>query len=272
MSGFVIQRVTVSRLIFAFIVSCVFLLPQDAKAEVLLRLYPDTVNVSAGAVVPVGAFLSSTEYSVNAASAIISFPADMLEIVSIDDKDSIFDFWVERPSYSNDTGTVKWSGIAFSPGFKGTLGGVMTMRFRAKSSGEAEVRFVSNLVLANDGRGTELAVDDSNTAMVTVSAAPPAPYVGTGTGSSSTIDEVALAVDTSQQSNFFARNISAAELVLFLLLVAIIIIMLYNAHEIRRIERIRSRENLLPDDKDALYKLKKNLEDAEKAVSKKLNC
>jgi len=102
----------------------------------------------------------SSSASLNAASGVISFPADELEVVSVSKTNSIFSLWAQEPSFSNagSYGNVRFEGIILNPGFSGD-GKLISVTFRVKSSGAADLTFSSGSVLANDGLGTNILSD-----------------------------------------------------------------------------------------------------------------
>ncbi len=95
--------------------------------------------------------------AMNASSGIISFPSNLLEVVSVSKTGSIFSLWVQEPSFSNASGTINFEGVVLNPGFTGSSGKLLTVTFRPKAEGTAVVKFNSGAVLANDGFGTNLA-------------------------------------------------------------------------------------------------------------------
>ena len=104
----------------------------------------------------VSVYVSSTEQAMNAASGTISFPQDKLQVVSISKTGSIFNLWVQEPTFSNSTGTITFEGIVLNPGFQGSAGKIITANFKGKAAGSASLTFSSGSVLANDGKGTNI--------------------------------------------------------------------------------------------------------------------
>lgn len=111
-----------------------------------------TVNINA-----------QSSVSLNAASGVVTFPTDKLEAVGISKTASIFNLWVQEPSFSNvgTQGNVRFEGIVLNPGFTGT-GKLIGVTFRVKSAGTADLAFSSGSVLANDGLGTNILSDMGN--------------------------------------------------------------------------------------------------------------
>jgi len=106
--------------------------------------------------IAVNVMVQSQEQTMNAASGVISFPADKLQVSSLSKIGSIFSLWVQEPSFSNSAGTINFEGIVLNPGFIGSGGKIFTINFKAKSAGAAALNFSSGSVLANDGQGTNI--------------------------------------------------------------------------------------------------------------------
>lgn len=104
--------------------------------------------------------LVSSDASVNAFSGTISFPTDTLEMISVSKSDSIVDLWTQNPSFSNagSLGNASFEGVVLNPGFIGQSGKILTLTFRVKSEGSANLIFSKYAVLENNGLGTSVAV------------------------------------------------------------------------------------------------------------------
>lgn len=136
-------------LIFAFYI------PDIAEAAALY-FSPSSGYYNVGEIIPVSVYVSSEDAAMNAASGVINFSKEKLEVVSLSKSGSIFSLWVQEPTFSNDGGTVNFEGIVLNPGFSGKSGKIITVNFRAKMSGSASLNFSSGAVLANDGNGTNI--------------------------------------------------------------------------------------------------------------------
>lgn len=121
-----------------------------------LYINPDDGSFEVGRTFSVSVYVSSAGSAINAASGVISFPPDKLRVTSVSKSGSIFNLWVQEPSFSNTDGTVNFEGIVFNPGFAGSAGKIITINFRAVGAGSAPVGFAAGSVLANDGRGTNV--------------------------------------------------------------------------------------------------------------------
>lgn len=138
-----------------FIIGLFLFLPTITQAA-SLYLSPNSGSYNLGQSFSVGVFVASSDEAMNAASGIISFPNDKLEVTSVSQSNSIVNFWVQQPAYSNSDGRVSFEGLVLNPGFTGASGRIATINFKAKGAGSAIVKFSSGSVLANDGQGTNI--------------------------------------------------------------------------------------------------------------------
>ncbi len=129
-----------------------------------LYFSPSSGSHATGATLSVSVYVSSADQAMNAASGVISFPSDKLEVTSLSKSGSIFTLWVQEPSFSNSVGTVNFEGIVLNPGFTGSNGKVITITFRTKVAGNAPLTFSSGSALANDGKGTNILTGLGNAA------------------------------------------------------------------------------------------------------------
>ena len=104
----------------------------------------------------IGVYVSSPEQAMNAIAGVLTFPTDKLEVVSLSKTGSILNLWVQEPTFSNQNGTVNFEGVVLNPGYQGSFGKILTVTFRARLAGTANVGFASGSILANDGQGTNI--------------------------------------------------------------------------------------------------------------------
>ena len=131
------------------------MLPLVAEAATLY-FSPSSGAYTVGGTLSVNVYVSSADQAMNAASGVISFPQDKLEVTSLSKTGSIFILWVQEPSFSNSVGTINFEGIVLNPGFTGAAGKIITTNFKVKAAGVATLNFSSGSVLANDGKGTNI--------------------------------------------------------------------------------------------------------------------
>ena len=159
-------------LIFAFCIPGVV-------SAATLYFSPSSGEYTVGKTFSVSIYVSSADQAMNAASGVISFPSDKLEVTSLSKTGSIFNLWVQEPSFSNSAGTVNFEGIILNPGFTGSNGQVVTITFRTKAAGNTPLTFSSGSALANDGKGTNIltGIVDANFSIGTIQ--PEAPEIVT---------------------------------------------------------------------------------------------
>lgn len=141
--------------VFLFLISgLLFHVPAVSAAA--LYFSPSSGSYAVGSSIVLNVYVSSADQAMNAASGVISFPRDKLEVISLSKTGSILSLWVQEPSFSNSAGTVNFEGIALNPGFTGASGKILTVNFRVKAGGAAALNFLSGSVLANDGQGNNI--------------------------------------------------------------------------------------------------------------------
>ncbi len=157
-----------------FVGSLLLSMPLAASAAATLFLTPATGAYKSGELFSVLVDVNTGDDTINASSAQISFDNTHLEVVSVGYSQSIFSLWTEKPSFSNPGGFIKFSGGLPNPGYTGAKGDVLRITFRTKASGQTPLTFVSGSVLANDGKGSNIA-DALKGALFTIS--PPSPSI-----------------------------------------------------------------------------------------------
>ncbi len=121
-----------------------------------LSFNPSSGYFTTGNIFTLNVLVDSQSTAINDAEVTVSFPSNLLEVMSVSKSDSIFSLWVEDPSFSNSAGTVSFDGGVPTPGFTGTAGKILSIVFQVKKAGIASVIFSSAVVRANDGYGTNV--------------------------------------------------------------------------------------------------------------------
>ena len=143
-----------TKIIFYF--SFVFLLFFSHTAlAASLNLSPSSGSYNVGDIINVRIVLSSSDQSANAVSGALSFSKDLLTLTSLSKSNSLVSLWATEPSYSNTSGTINAEGVILN-GFTGSNGTILTLSFKVKAVGTANIEFTSSSVLANDGQGTNI--------------------------------------------------------------------------------------------------------------------
>lgn len=140
-----------------------FKLPGSSSSEMqvaaVLRAVPSGNNFTVGDTITVALVVDTKGVSINAVGGIITYSPDSVEIVDTFKTDSIINYWVQEPTFSNASGTASFSGVVLSPGFTGSAGNIITLSFKAKRAGETNIDITDAQVLANDGLGTNILTD-----------------------------------------------------------------------------------------------------------------
>ncbi len=144
----------VKRSLYVFLLVSSFFVASFAYAAEL-NLSPSSGSYKVGDTINVRLLLSSPSQSANAISGTLSFSNDVLTLNSISKSNSLVSLWAVDPSYSNSSGVANLEGIILN-GYSGSSGTIVTLVFKAKAMGNANVRFTSSSVLANDGLGTNI--------------------------------------------------------------------------------------------------------------------
>ena len=116
--------------------------------------------------------------AINAGQASITYPTDLLEVVSVSRSGSIFTLWPVEPAASG--GQISFAGGVPNPGYTGNGGLITSVRFKAKAIGTATVRVSSGQLLLNDGSGTNI-LTGYGTATYTITEVAPTPTQPTPT-------------------------------------------------------------------------------------------
>ncbi len=130
------------------------LLCQPASAATL-NIFSSQPAVKVGDAFSLNVIINTEGVSVNAAQATIQYPKDLVDVVGVDTAGSVFNFWLEGPTFSADTGRIMFTGGSTS-GFNGQSLSIATIRLKAKKSGVLDFNFINGAVTASDGSGTSV--------------------------------------------------------------------------------------------------------------------
>ncbi|OGF25022.1 hypothetical protein A2331_00535 [Candidatus Falkowbacteria bacterium RIFOXYB2_FULL_34_18] len=136
-----------------FVFVCGVFAPQKIQAAgASLYLTPSTGTHVINSTFRVSVMVNSGGEPINAAEGSISYDTNFLEATAVS-KGNVFMFWTAEPAING--GNIRFGGGSPSP-YTGTAGHVISITFKAKKAGDAQVRFTSGAVLANDGKGTNI--------------------------------------------------------------------------------------------------------------------
>ncbi len=96
--------------------------------------------------------INTEKENINAVEGKIIFPADFLELSEIRDGNSVVNFWVDKPTFTD--GTVFFSGIT-PGGYILDKGLIFSLIFKAKKEGDVLIKIENASALKNDGNGTK---------------------------------------------------------------------------------------------------------------------
>ncbi|MGA2417677.1 MAG: cohesin domain-containing protein [Candidatus Staskawiczbacteria bacterium] len=113
--------------------------------------------------------IDSEDVGVNAAQATIKFSPAILQVVSIDKTSSVFNFWIQDPTFDNTAGQITFIGGSAS-GLLGKSLQVIRVVFKAKGLGQSDLIFTDGAVTASDGSGTNV-LSAMNKSTITVASA-----------------------------------------------------------------------------------------------------
>ncbi len=154
------KKSLISAVVLVFILSVLgsSFSPEPVKAAgANLFLSPGSGTFSVGKSFSVKVMVSSGDVAsgVNAAEGVIKYDSSMLTVSNLNNAGSIFKLWTTDPTFSNSAGTITYGGG--SPGaYKGTAGEIFSITFVASKAGNATVSFNSGIILAADGKGTNV--------------------------------------------------------------------------------------------------------------------
>ncbi|MBP6883880.1 MAG: hypothetical protein KBC06_01460 [Candidatus Pacebacteria bacterium] len=123
-----------------------------ANQNIYLSTPPSRVEVGERFVLDVKT--QSNLQSINAISGVLSFPENLIKVVSISKERSIINLWTQDPKIGRNK--INFEGIILNPGFQGDNGLVFRVTFEAQNTGNAILNFSEGAILANDGRGTNI--------------------------------------------------------------------------------------------------------------------
>lgn len=162
-------------LFFLIIVFSLFLFARGVLAAKFYAL-PQSGNYGIGAFFSVDIKIDSEGDGINAAQATLNFNKSVLAIESIDKTGSVFSFWAEEPTYSNDEGKLTFIGGTVN-GVSGATLQVLKIKFKSKIAGEGIFSFDDGAITIDDGTGTNVLTEmtGANFRISLTGIIPPAP-------------------------------------------------------------------------------------------------
>lgn len=176
-----------------FLVATLYTMPLSAEAAVVM-VESEFTNLNASDVFTVDVVADTEQKLVNTVAVDIVYPEELLELVAIDDGNSILSLWVEAPHDAG--GLVHFSGMT-PGGFVTSHAPLLSLTFRAKESGQGNIEASKTEFLLHDGLGTVVPSASRNI------------HVSVGSGVSTIQTEM---VDVEPPENFAPEIISDPDL------------------------------------------------------------
>lgn len=156
------KNAKVSVLLFFFFLFSFFIFNSSVANAATLSVGPASGTFTAGSTFDVSLFLNTENQPVNTISAVLSFPADKLQLVSPSAGQSVIAIWTASPKFNNQTGSIELQG-GIPGGINVSSGLITTLSFRVKSVGSAVLKYDNDSrVLLHDGLGTDVLRNTTN--------------------------------------------------------------------------------------------------------------
>ena len=134
--------------------AAIFLFVPTSQAAVM-SISPTSRNIAMDETFLAEVQLNSENKVINAVRATIVYPSDILEVVGVSQGESFLTLWAQEPTIDSSAGVISLAG-GMPNGSLVINGKVLTITFRAKAAGGAEIGFdkINSSVHLNDGLGT----------------------------------------------------------------------------------------------------------------------
>lgn len=137
------------------IVACMVLLGIPAAHAATFAITLDKQSFAIGDEFTANIKMDTEGVGVNAAQGTISFSPSVLSVSKVDRTSSVFNFWLQDPTFSNDAGTVTFLGGSTS-GFTGAALETFKITFKVIGIGSSTITFTDGAITASDGSGTNV--------------------------------------------------------------------------------------------------------------------
>lgn len=141
--------------------------PGIVGPSVDVRIEPDSGMYTIGESFTTDIVVEADE-PVNVFAGELVFDPALLVVEKIDYNTSIADLWAELPWYSNGDGTLNFAGGSTREGGFEGVGTLITVTFKTRSVGNADIGMKDVRVLRHDGLGTDAAVRAPIDALFTI--------------------------------------------------------------------------------------------------------
>ena len=130
-------------------------MPLAAHAEGSLYVDPETGVYTIGELFDIKVLADTGGQKINAAEAELTFNPEALEVQQVLTNDSILESWPTPPTYSNQKGSIRFSGWTKGV-YQGDAGLLVTIRFKALHNMSSNAYLAAGAMLAADGKGSNI--------------------------------------------------------------------------------------------------------------------
>lgn len=141
--------------IFVSLVAVTMLAAASRVSAADFKVFPSSGTFGTEKVFSVDLKINTFGEPINAAQVKLQFDPKVLEVKSVSKENSVFNFWLKEPAFSNDTGTIEFIGGTPS-GISGSSLHVVSVIFSAKAVGASDLVFINASITASDGSGANV--------------------------------------------------------------------------------------------------------------------
>lgn len=148
---------TVTKKIIIFFIFSFLLFSCWPAQAAKLYFKTNKTKYKTGEIGTVTLYVNSEKKITNAIAATMSFDPNLIDITKVISDKAIINYWAQSPMIDKAKGKVIFQGVVFNPAYKGTAGRIVSFNFKAKAPGSFHFHITGFTVLANDGKGSNLA-------------------------------------------------------------------------------------------------------------------
>ena len=127
----------------------------NAAHAATMSFMSGVTSASIGDTIEVSVRVDSQGQTVNAAQGTIQYPNSILQVVSVDHSNSVFNIWAQEPTVNTSTGEISFLGGSTNS-FSGTSLYILDVTFMVRGTGVATLNLGNAGVTAGDGTGANI--------------------------------------------------------------------------------------------------------------------
>jgi len=148
---------------FVFAVVLFFIVGKALAADLII--IPSGATLGLNQTLTVDVKINSGDTSINAAQGVLKFDPTILQVKSISKTNSIFNFWLSEPNFSNTDGKIQFLG-GTPDGVAGGALQVLRIVFTTSGVGSGDLTFMDSSITAADGSGKNIVANKSGAVFV----------------------------------------------------------------------------------------------------------